>query len=82
MQPQSQSPIHVRSFHVFANSLLGRPTINASESPSPPSRLPTDPEITMAPDTDIVTLENFRDRLPSWAADSPDQLYAIVDMGR
>ncbi|SPN96781.1 related to retrograde regulation protein RTG2 [Cephalotrichum gorgonifer] len=35
----------------------------------------------MPPSTDIITLDNFRERLPPWDPDSPNQLYAIVDMG-
>lgn len=36
----------------------------------------------MASTTDIITLDTFRDRLPPWDPDSPNQLFAIVDMGR
>ena len=81
MQPQT--PIH--RFHVLANPLLDRHIIPASASVNPVSphgRLTSDQVITMPSNTDIVTLDNFRDRLPPWVADSPNQLYAIVDMGR
>lgn len=31
---------------------------------------------------DIITLQNFHERLPSWDPAAPNHLYAIVDMGR
>ena len=31
---------------------------------------------------DIITLENFRDKMGRWDPESPNQLFALVDMGR
>ncbi|KAI3331921.1 Ppx/GppA phosphatase family-domain-containing protein [Xylariaceae sp. AK1471] len=35
----------------------------------------------MAPTVDIVTLDDFASKMPSWAPDLPNHLYALVDMG-
>jgi retrograde regulation protein 2 len=31
---------------------------------------------------DIITLENLEQKMPRWDPASPNQLYALVDMGR
>ncbi|CAJ2513414.1 Uu.00g015330.m01.CDS01 [Anthostomella pinea] len=36
----------------------------------------------MATVTDILTLDNFASKMPSWAPELPNHLYALVDMGR
>ncbi len=36
----------------------------------------------MASVADIITLDNFQQKMPTWDPDSPNQLYALVDMGR
>ncbi|ORY62276.1 Ppx/GppA phosphatase [Pseudomassariella vexata] len=35
----------------------------------------------MASVTDLITLENFKAKMPRWKADLPNHLYAVVDMG-
>ena len=32
--------------------------------------------------SDIITLQNFAEKLPKWNPDEQNQLYAVVDMGR
>lgn len=36
----------------------------------------------MAPAVDIVTLENFEEKMPPWDQAQENHLYALVDMGR
>ena len=36
----------------------------------------------MAASVDIITLDNFREKMGCWDPKSSNQLYAIVDMGR
>jgi hypothetical protein len=36
----------------------------------------------MAAKTKYITISNFKEELTAWSPDSPNQLYAIVDMGR
>lgn len=36
----------------------------------------------MASPIDIITLENFESKMPPWNPNSPNHLYALVDMGR
>jgi hypothetical protein len=31
---------------------------------------------------DIITLENFEEKIPRWSSANMVQLYAVVDMGR
>ena len=36
----------------------------------------------MSSATDIITLDNFKAKMPTWEPNLPNHLFAVVDMGR